>query len=78
MVNSRGADIIPFPGRQAAAASPRGSDRLSEAMSSLSRALADQQTAVQRWRQAVEDLNHSMQQLNIGVDKPAGFTPHAS
>jgi hypothetical protein len=57
------AEIILFPGRQVAAPSVAPTERLSNALSALSAALAEQQQAVQKWREAMTDLANCMRAL---------------
>jgi hypothetical protein len=60
------AEIILFPTRQIAAPSTLAlapTERLSNALTALSVALAEQQQAVQRWREAMTDLANCMRAL---------------
>jgi hypothetical protein len=75
------ADIIPFPSTRSSAAPashlvPGPSDqRLSTALHALSKALAEQQEAVQRWRDALVELAASMRALGGDPAKEAAPAP---
>ena len=60
-----GAQIIPFPSSRP---SPQQQKQLSTALGSLSTALRNQQAALERWRQAMNDLAGSMQTMSHSLD----------
>jgi uncharacterized coiled-coil protein SlyX len=81
MADRASADIIPFPMSRLSA--PHGSpaatvaseDRLSAALKALSLALAEQQEAVQRWRDALAELATSMRTLSGDLAKISAPAP---
>jgi uncharacterized coiled-coil protein SlyX len=81
MAHRASADIIPFPMTRLSApdASPAATisseDRLSTALSALSHALAEQQEAVQRWRDALAELAASMRTLSGHLAKTSAPAP---
>jgi hypothetical protein len=78
------ADIIPFPSTRlstpfygpAIRFSP--DDRLNIALKTLSAALAEQQRAIQNWRDAMAELAVSMRALGSGLPHRDGAEPHKS
>lgn len=69
---ARGATIIPFPARKAAAAAAID-DRLTASLANLSAALEDQRAAVTAWRSALGDLKSTAAGLHDSLQ-----TYHAS
>ena len=62
MAEAVSAQIIPFPRRAEPAPAPP--ERVSNALTSLAQAMADQREAVAVWRNAVKDLATQMQTLS--------------
>ncbi len=65
MPQQASATIIPFPGaaRRPAQDIAQSSERLAQALTSLSAALAEQRDSILRWRGALDDLAANMRAL---------------
>ena len=74
MDDSSSAKIILFPSRGGMAPPPASvppTERLSAALSALSAALAEQQQAIQSWREAMTDLANCMRALGAKAGSTA-------